>query len=114
MKLLTSPILYTHTDHWEDSAFAGTALKHPRAGSNFRVWWFCAAEFREYFDVPAESTKVWLEFHALPAAGRYKAQSTPLGMLYLDGQYVGVIPRVVNMIVRRIKTTDCYVECYYE
>jgi len=112
MKLLTSPTLYTHTDHWEDRVFAGTALKYPRVDSNSRVWWFCATEFRKYFDVPAEATKVWLEFHTHPAAGRYKAQST-LGVLYLDEQYVAVIPRVVSMIVRRLKTTDCYVGCHY-
>lgn len=110
MKLLTSPPLYTRTDNWQDRAFAGAACTFEETDS--RVWWFCAAEFREWFDVPAEAMKIWLEFHTHPAAGRYKAQSS-LGSLYLDGQYVPVMPRVVNMIVRRIKTTDCYVECHY-
>lgn len=103
MKLLTSPPLYTHSNRWGNRAFAST---------DSVVWWFCALEFREYFDVPAEATKVWLEFHTLPTANRYRAQSL-LESLYLDGQHVGAMPRIVNMIVRRIKTTECYVECHY-
>jgi len=110
-KILTSPILYTHTDTWGNSAFTGTA--HEKSYPARRIWWFCASEFRDHFDVPKTATKVWLEFYSTPAPGRYKAESRD-GLAYLDGRHIEVMMRVVKMIVRRVKGTVCYVECHYE
>lgn len=111
-KLLTSPPLYTHTDIWEDRVFAGKAHRSANAFAR-RIWWFCAKDFRKYFDVLLSATRVWLEFHSTPAPDRYKATAC-YNVAYLDGESIGIRSHVVKMIVRLLKRTDCYVRCIYE
>jgi len=113
MKLLTSPALRN------DCEFIATPLPANDNGHSHK-WWFCREEVLKLFGVPETAKKIWFEFHDRAAGGRYKVEAlgtAPNGDMpvrFDDNFVLSVSGYTGRLLVRRLKRTSCYVECYYE
>ena len=115
MKLFTTPALKRHPEK-HNPYDSYSLVAQPLMGDVGHRYWLCFGTTRRIFNLPLNTTKVWLEFHNRPAVDRWLIEVINMdeALLSIDGNGVLVEDKMVKYLVRRLKREKVYVTCWYE